>query len=883
MRKPSRRAADRPYLSETLVRAALDGLRQAAPLGDHALAGFVVVQRRLHAPEAVRGPAATDHAIAQALVERIVAGLDALRALEGLPPIAAVGGRRAEVEAALREDFRRGNAELEAWSALYHRYVRVDLDLQMQAFAALVGQDLRTLRRRLAHGVARLTAQLIADEREARARQAALRMRLALPAAAPPDLVGIEAVEASAWSALAGERGAVALHGAGGIGKTALARRLALRLIDEGRIDDLAWLPALLSPVTANAIVSRLLEALGLAGAHPDPATRPSALRAHAAAYRLLVVLDSAEALMEDAPTLTALLDALSEARVLITSRVAPPAASGVHVVALGELDERAAWALMEREAGLYVGAVETGETVAARRAAQFARVWETVGGNPLALRVAAAHLRLFAADRVAGRVGALPVGLPAGEVALFDALYRAAWDALDADARRVWLALLVFPQADAADLDAALAMPPDALDAALTTVARRALVDVQPGARPAYTLLRLTRAFLESRLDADPTASAWVRACAQRVAGQLIAAEPAPAGPGAPAEPIFERGAHLVAHAARFGLEGPVVVDLAALVHERAVALGCWADWAPALHAALNLARGAGEQAALRVRLAEATRHLGDLDGAVRLLLEAVHLATEAGRRDLEAIALVELAAVYRLADLAGAEPTARRALQAAEAADDPASVSRALAELAQLNLDAGRPDQALALLGRGAAPAAGRERWQALAGDAYLEQGRLEEALEAHRRALALARERGHRVNMARALVNLGRVQLAAGDLDAAETSFENALAIMDQTHDALGQARARANLAVLYARQGRHAEAIDLLRAVLDEQERAGDWQGISLSRRNLADLHLQAAELALKRGHEQAARRHLAAVEALRASGRTASAQPRAPVQ
>ena len=847
MRKPSRRAADRPYLSETLVRAALDGLRQAAPLGDHALAGFVVVQRRLHAPEAVRGPAATDHAIAQALVERIVAGLDALRALEGLPPIAAVGGRRAEVEAALREDFRRSNAELEAWSALYHRYVRVDLDLQMQAFAA-------------------------------RARQAALRMRLALPAAAPPDLVGIEAVEASAWSALAGERGAVALHGAGGIGKTALARRLALRLIDEGRIDDLAWLPALLSPVMANAIVSRLLEALGLAGAHPDPATRPSALRAHAAAYRLLVVLDSAEALMEDAPTLTALLDALSEARVLITSRVAPPAASGVHVVALGELDERAAWALMEREAGLYVGAVETGETVAARRAAQFARVWETVGGNPLALRVAAAHLRLFAADRVAGRVGALPVGLPAGEVALFDALYRAAWDALDADARRVWLALLVFPQADAADLDAALAMPPDALDAALTTVARRALVDVQPGARPAYTLLRLTRAFLESRLDADPTASAWVRACAQRVAGQLIAA-----GPGAPAEPIFERGAHLVAHAARFGLEGPVVVDLAALVHERAVALGCWADWAPALHAALNLARGAGEQAALRVRLAEATRHLGDLDGAVRLLLEAVYLATEAGRRDLEAIALVELAAVYRLADLAGAEPTARRALQAAEAADDPASVSRALAELAQLNLDAGRPDQALALLGRGAAPAAGRERWQALAGDAYLEQGRLEEALEAHRRALALARERGHRVNMARALVNLGRVQLAVGDLDAAETSFENALAIMDQTHDALGQARARANLAVLYARQGRHAEAIDLLRAVLDEQERAGDWQGISLSRRNLADLHLQAAELALKRGHEQAARRHLAAVEALRASGRTASAQPRAPVQ
>ncbi len=824
----------------------------------------MIVRRRLAVPEAVSGPAATDHAIYQTLAECIAARLDDLRALEGLPPTAASGDRRAAVEEALVHDFRRGNAELEAWSTLYHRYVRVDLDLQMQGLAALTSQDLRTLRRRLALGVARLTGALIAAEQEARARQAALRMRLALPAAVPPDLVDLEAAKAGAWGALNAEgQVVVILHGAGGLGKTALARWLAHRLIDEGRIDDLAWLAV----NEGDAIASRLLEALGLAEAHPDPASHLPALRAHGLTYRLLVVLDAAESLIEDATALRALLDALGDARVLMTSRVAPPAAIDTRVVTLHELDEGAAWALMECEAGLYIDTAHVSEATVTRRAEQFAQVWEAVGGNPLALRVAVGHLRFLAADRVTRRVGALPLG----EGDLFGALYRAAWGALDGDARRVWLALLAFPKADAADLEATLQMPAAALERAILVVARRALAEVSAGEVPTYALHRLARAFLESLLDAEPAARETAGLCARALAGRLLAED-------LPLETVFAHGAHLLDHAARLGLEAPAVVRLAARVHGCASALGRWAAWAPRLRAALDLALASGDRATLLAHLGEAERNLGRLDDAVKALLEAIWLAAEAGRREAEAAALVELAATYRLAGLAGAEPTARRALQAAEALGDSMLVTKALAVLAQLHLDAGHIDQALALLKRAPAPeVAGDARWQTLAGDVYLAQGQLDDALRVHQRALELAREQGHQPNQARALVNLGRAHLAAGDLDAAEASLERALALMDQTRDALGQTRARANLAVLYARRGRHRQAIDLLRAALAEQEHLGDRQGATVSRRNLAELHLQAAEVALGRNHPRAALRHLEEVEALyRALGQDAQA-------
>ncbi len=842
-----------PYLDATGVKSALDALRQAAPLGGHVLAGFLIARRVRQSPEAVEGAVAAEQVVYNLLVEHITVTLERLRRLEGLP--FAADTERAAAEAALRQDFWQGNTELEAWSVLYYRYVRVDLDLQMQSIAAIASQELRTVRRRLKHGITRLTAQLIEAERVARARQACLRMRLALPSASPPRLYGMTDVTSRALDALnATPPCPVVLHGAGGLGKTALASYLAHCLIEQEQdaIDDLVWLHG----APSDALPTRLLEGLGQSAAHPDPLM---ALRAYAQTYRLLVVLDAAESLVADARALDTLLGALGAARVVITSRTAPPAVCDLLPLTLHEFDAHDAWEFMEHEFERTHG--KPSDTP--RRSADFARVWEAVGGNPLALRVAVGHLRFFAADRVAG----LLAQLPAGGQTLFDALYRAAWDALDADARRLWLALLLYPSEHAASIDDLEQLGlPVALESAVLTLARRALIEVWPAdAVPRYSLPRLTCAFL-----IDMLASAEGRALETCVTDAARALSTVLIDGGdVPAALVIARGVHLLTQAARFALDVDVL-SLAAAVHGHVAELGRWAAWLPLVRRLRDagVVSAPGGKALLQVWQGEAERHLGELDAAAITLLEAIRLADAAACKASHAAALVELAAVYRLAGRPGAALTAVQARDIFTALGDAEGAARALAEMVQIELDAGNAERALHMLDTvDAPPPAQQARWQALRGNAYLRQGRFDAALTAHTRALELTRQGAHRINRARAFVNLGQAQLAAGALDVAEDSFLQALNIMEQTHDVLGRVRARANLAVLYARRGHHRRALDLLDTVLVEQEAFGDRQGAAVSRQNLAELRLVAAEAALKRGQVPAAIRHLDAGRAL----------------
>jgi tetratricopeptide (TPR) repeat protein len=386
-------------------------------------------------------------------------------------------------------------------------------------------------------------------------------------------------------------------------------------------------------------------------------------------------------------------------------------------------------------------------------------------------------------------------------------------------------------------------------------------LIEVNTAAEShTYTLARLPRAFLESLLadnaPLDDTPSSMF------VAGHARALAAALTGGDAPADVKFERGAHLLVHAHRFGL-GDLAPRLASAVHSAAASAGCWAAWMPVLGA---LPDHSGDRVTRLVWLGEAQRALGLLDEAQDTLQQALSAAQM--QSPLRAAAALELAVVLRLGGLLDrARVTAEGARRAFARLGNADGTAQAVTELAQIELDAGRPAAALHLLDGLGAPPSRRARTTALVGNVLLAQGRVEEALEAHWQALELAQQGEHRPNQARALVNLGRAQLAAGDLIEAEASFEEALGIMTHTRDALGRIRTRANLAVLYAERGHHRRAIDLLNAVLKEQDTFGDGQGASLSRRNLAEIRLRAAETALKRGQTRAAVRHLEAGRAL----------------
>jgi hypothetical protein len=64
----------------------------------------------------------------------------------------------------LQSDFMQESCELEAWSLLYHRYVRVDLELAIAQLERTTAQNKRTLRRRQERGLRRLLHVIIVEE-----------------------------------------------------------------------------------------------------------------------------------------------------------------------------------------------------------------------------------------------------------------------------------------------------------------------------------------------------------------------------------------------------------------------------------------------------------------------------------------------------------------------------------------------------------------------------------------------------------------------------------------------------------------------------------------------------------------------------------------------
>lgn len=68
---------------------------------------------------------------------------------------------RDEVMDALRRDFYSANEHLEVWSILYHRYVRVDLNISTDELEDITANSERTLRRRQKKGYKWLSEEIL--------------------------------------------------------------------------------------------------------------------------------------------------------------------------------------------------------------------------------------------------------------------------------------------------------------------------------------------------------------------------------------------------------------------------------------------------------------------------------------------------------------------------------------------------------------------------------------------------------------------------------------------------------------------------------------------------------------------------------------------------
>ncbi len=785
-------------LSAANLKRVLDAARAARPLPATPLRAFALLEQRLTDPSVVAGSAAADLALLEWLNDEIIEGLCGQRAHYHLPPPDVTMSLERVVEA-LASDFRQGAAELEAWSLLFMRYVRVDLDLSWERLETITGQDQRTLRRRQDRGLRRLTHRLIQREQMARREAHRDRLRRAIPPLPGHEIVGRAASFNRAWSRLMANtsRRHVAFIGPGGIGKTALALLLTHRLIAEADLDSVIWLVASRN-LTSAALTARCAEALAL------PSGDGNALRAVCQAWNVLIILDEADSLFEDEPGMAAFLSLVAEARLLLTSRLTVPGELDLFAVELPELSKGDAQTIVAR--------VWPEDRVLEPE--RWRLIWRQAGGNPLALEVA---------TRLAARVSrhALEAVWPQtqfpDQVALLDSLYERAWDRLDPAARRFWLAAWLLPPRsilhDLVSLAGGLS-PVQAAQAA-QQLGQLSLLDLDAdGDR--YRLHSVTRAFLRQKVNAQSEIAGWAHEGALRLGKAL---------PGSPYAASLAY--HLLDMADVLALTPTWCVEAIRAVWTDITRQGMWSTWRPLLG---RLIAWTGEvspevQAALHCWLGVACRWTGSSDLAEQYLNLAAQLAAEASDLQQQAGALVELGVVYRYQRrYAQARSHVQQATMIFQQLRNSEGENRCRLELARLALDEQQP--ALALEQLQGLPVSAYVA--ALACDAHLALGNFRQALIFAERALSLAA--GDRPNLARAQATVGRTYLVMGRLDEAEDHLSAALSLLERGQDVLGWARAAGALARVYHLQGRIDEACPLLEEAAAQQRVIRDQVGL-----------------------------------------------------
>lgn len=184
---------------------------------------------------------------------------------------------------------------------------------------------------------------------------------------------------------LAEPDGVTAIDGMAGIGKTALAVRLAHELAPEypdGQLflDLHAYTPGS-TPLTPAAALDKLLRAIGVSAIPEDVDERAALWRTRSSGRRMLIVLDNAA----DTAQVRPLLPGTSACFVLITSRQRLAGLDDARVLSLDVLSPRDAAALFGRIIGEDRRAAEPGAVE---------EVLRLCGFLPLAIRLAAARLR---------------------------------------------------------------------------------------------------------------------------------------------------------------------------------------------------------------------------------------------------------------------------------------------------------------------------------------------------------------------------------------------------------------------------------------------------------------------------------------------------------
>ncbi|KZB86251.1 AfsR/SARP family transcriptional regulator [Amycolatopsis regifaucium] len=529
-----------------------------------------------------------------------------------------------------------------------------------------------------------LQEEILCDGPKMTAREYPAYREPAVPSQLPPgipDFVGREALVKDLLAELvpAGDRGTprvLLLTGAGGIGKSSLAIRLAHEVAEEypdGRL--FASLRGTTTePRSPEAVLAGFLRAFGVpSDAIPADVDESACLfRSMVHGRRVLLVLDDAAGEAQLRP----LLPAGGGCAVLVTSRFALDGLEIGRPVPLDVLPPADAAALLARLTG-------SGEIDEDSDAAQ--QVLEYCGGLPLALRIVGSRI----GDRSGWRLADVAVELSverrrldwlrAGDLAVRSSL-SLGYRQLAPDGQRLFRRLGLLPAADFPAWAAGLADGGDPVhvDGVLEDLRHRHMI--QPvcrgtGGIPRYRVHDLLRAFAVEEVSAEPereradtverVLGGWLwlaEKAAGRLPGSVLLPEPGTAARTAVDEtlvaephswfqgelPALEAA---VSQAADAGL-GELAWEIAVVAASYFDHSGLYAEWSRCHRRALVAARASGRargEAALLRGIGQLHLYWDDYPEATRALIESYRISERIGDPAGRARALTGLCVVAR------------------------------------------------------------------------------------------------------------------------------------------------------------------------------------------------------------------------------------------
>jgi tetratricopeptide (TPR) repeat protein len=654
------------------------------------------------------------------------------------------------------------------------------------------------------------------------------------------------------------------IRGMGGIGKTALALKLAEALAaqypDAQFYLDLKG-AAEQQPLSPAEAMRHVIQSIEPAAKLPDEPQQLAGLyHSLLAGKKALFLWDNAR----DAEQVRPLL--VKGCLTLVTSRqtFSLPGMQRYDLETLGEQD---ASDLIRKIA----------EDVSPDEAGEIAKLCDYL---PLAVRVSAGALAeqpdLQVSELVEGLTGTL------ASLGPVEASLRLSYDLLSDDLKRRFCQLAVFPAPFEREAAAAVwELEPKAAREALSELLKRSLLDYdKPGDR--YDLHDLVRLFAAGRLAQD---EALAKAALARHAEHYLQVgskcEDEYKLGGEHIVPALERfrkvwpqleavwkrmdagwgeGALRPEGAARWLADFPIacayVLELD-LPPRRSVAI-----FERAAQAAREIGDRWGEGAALG-NLGNAYHALGELRKAIEFHEQQLEITRELGDRGGEGIALGNLGnAYYALGEARRAIELYEEQLVIVRETGDRRGEGAALTNLGAAHAGLGETRKAIEFYEQDLAIAReiGDRRMEGVVlgnlGIAYRKLGETRKAIEFYEQDLAIAREIGDRRGRGHALTNLGSAYIDLGEPRRAIEFYEQALTIAREIGDRQGEGNALGNLGSAYSILGEVPQAIEFYEQALEIDREIGDrWgEGGALGNLGLAYYVLGETRKAI-RFHEQ----------------------------